>query len=166
MKLLAIIIAICLFIFSYIVIQEGDSSSQVENLALRPNSIPLGNTNIEPSPTRTYPTFTPMPTTTWRNGQRIPTRDELLQSWYEALLKEDYELAENTEKVMYMIYPNYFHGYKCETDCSGHEAGYNWASTNNIEDEYYCSNESESFEEGCRIFVEELEEYRVWNSEY
>ena len=84
----------------------------------------------------------------------------------QAIANGNYELADNTLKLSYALYPNYFHGYECETDCSGHEAGYNWASANDIYDEYYCSSDSESFNEGCRIFVEEAEEYRAWNSEY
>lgn len=48
-----------------------------------------------------------------------------------------------------------FHGYICTTDCSGHEAGYDWAMMNDIDDEGDCVGSSQSFIEGCRAYVEE-----------
>jgi hypothetical protein len=48
-----------------------------------------------------------------------------------------------------------FHGYDCTDDCSGHEAGYEWAEENDIDDEDECESHSESFNEGCRAYVEE-----------
>lgn len=49
----------------------------------------------------------------------------------------------------------YFHGYACTEDCSGHEAGYEWAEENGISDEYDCDGNSYSFIEGCNAYVEE-----------
>jgi hypothetical protein len=40
---------------------------------------------------------------------------------------------------------NTFSGYDCTEDCSGHEAGYNWAEENYISDEYDCDGNSNSF---------------------
>lgn len=51
--------------------------------------------------------------------------------------------------------PRYFGRYECTDDCSGHEAGYNWAEENGIEDEGDCGGNSNSFIEGCRAYVEE-----------
>ncbi len=48
-----------------------------------------------------------------------------------------------------------FNGYECTEDCSGHEAGYNWAEENSISDEYDCDGNSNSFNEGCVSYVEE-----------
>lgn len=48
-----------------------------------------------------------------------------------------------------------FHGYDCLDDCGGHEAGYEWAEENDISDEGDCDGNSESFNEGCRAYVEE-----------
>jgi len=48
-----------------------------------------------------------------------------------------------------------FHGYECTEDCSGHEAGYEWAEENNISDENDCDGNSASFIEGCIIYVRE-----------
>lgn len=50
---------------------------------------------------------------------------------------------------------NTFNGYECTEDCSGHEAGYNWAEENDISDEYDCDGNSNSFNEGCVSYVEE-----------
>ena len=48
-----------------------------------------------------------------------------------------------------------FYGYECTEDCSGHEAGYNWAEENYIDDIYDCDGNSNSFNEGCEAYVEE-----------
>lgn len=45
--------------------------------------------------------------------------------------------------------------FECTDDCSGHEAGYNWAEENEIDDDSYCNTESSSFNEGCASYVEE-----------
>jgi hypothetical protein len=48
-----------------------------------------------------------------------------------------------------------FKGYPCTRDCSGHEAGYEWAEENGIDDPDDCGGNSESFIEGCRAYAEE-----------
>jgi hypothetical protein len=48
-----------------------------------------------------------------------------------------------------------FGGNPCLTDCSGHQAGYDWAEQNDIDDEYDCNTPSNSFNEGCQSYVEE-----------
>jgi hypothetical protein len=46
-----------------------------------------------------------------------------------------------------------FHGYECLDDCSGHEAGYEWAELHMIFDPDDCGGNSQSFIEGCRAFA-------------
>ncbi len=48
-----------------------------------------------------------------------------------------------------------FRGYNCTDDCSGHEAGYDWAARNDITDERDCDGNGQSFNEGCQAYVEE-----------
>ena len=48
-----------------------------------------------------------------------------------------------------------FGGYECTEDCSGHQAGYDWAEQNGIDDESSCSTPSDSFNQGCESYVEE-----------
>lgn len=48
-----------------------------------------------------------------------------------------------------------FNGYSCTDDCSGHEAGYEWAENNGIDNLYDCDGDSDSFIEGCESYVEE-----------
>ena len=48
-----------------------------------------------------------------------------------------------------------FGEYGCTEDCSGHEAGYEWASNNDIYDQDDCSGNSQSFIEGCWQYVED-----------
>lgn len=46
--------------------------------------------------------------------------------------------------------------WECTKDCSGHEAGYEWASDNNIYDSSQCDGNSESFIEGCEAYANEM----------
>jgi len=48
-----------------------------------------------------------------------------------------------------------FNDYECTEDCSGHQAGYDWAEDNGIETEDDCGGNSDSFIEGCMSYVEE-----------
>lgn len=48
-----------------------------------------------------------------------------------------------------------FMGYSCTDNCSGHEAGYNWAEENEIDDPDKCGGNSSSFIEGCQAYAEE-----------
>ena len=48
-----------------------------------------------------------------------------------------------------------FHGFDCTVDCSGHQAGYDWAERHDITDEDNCGGNSESFIEGCKAYVRE-----------
>jgi hypothetical protein len=48
-----------------------------------------------------------------------------------------------------------FGGYECTEDCSGHEAGYEWAEDNGIYSFDDCGGNSDSFIEGCQAYVEE-----------
>jgi hypothetical protein len=49
-----------------------------------------------------------------------------------------------------------YKGYRCTKDCSGHIAGYRWASEKGIDDEYDCpgSGTHPSFWEGCKSKTE------------
>ncbi|UVE17163.1 hypothetical protein NVV93_16485 [Pseudomonas sp. LS44] len=47
-----------------------------------------------------------------------------------------------------------FDDYECTDDCSGHQAGYDWAEENDIDDESACDTPSNSFNEGCQSYVE------------
>lgn len=48
-----------------------------------------------------------------------------------------------------------FHGYQCIGDCSGHEAGYQWAEDMEIFEPDACGGKSKSFIEGCQAWAEE-----------
>lgn len=51
-----------------------------------------------------------------------------------------------------------FHGYEFTQDCSGHEAGYQWAEEHDIHDPDNCGGNSESFIEGCRAYAEQQDD--------
>lgn len=46
----------------------------------------------------------------------------------------------------------------CTTDCSGHIAGFEWAKSNDVWKHEKCVGYSNSFVEGCRIFVDEIKD--------
>ena len=48
-----------------------------------------------------------------------------------------------------------FAGDGCTEDCSGHEAGAQWAAEHGIDDPDDCGGKSWSFEEGCRAYAED-----------
>ena len=45
---------------------------------------------------------------------------------------------------------------RCTQDCSGHDAGWQWAQDHDVTDSSECSG-SGSFEDGCEAYVEELD---------
>lgn len=47
--------------------------------------------------------------------------------------------------------------YGCTSDCSGHDAGFEWAQERELTDRYECSGNSQSFIEGCEAYFDELE---------
>ena len=51
--------------------------------------------------------------------------------------------------------PRTFEGYPCTVDCSGHEAGYEWAEEKGLDDPDDCGGNSNSFIEGCMAYAEE-----------
>jgi hypothetical protein len=64
------------------------------------------------------------------------------------------------------LWADSFNGYPCTDDCSGHEAGYEWAKDNYINDEDDCASQSQSFSEGCVTYVQENSEYKIPNYRY
>ncbi|OJU08829.1 MAG: hypothetical protein BGN86_03675 [Caulobacterales bacterium 68-7] len=51
-----------------------------------------------------------------------------------------------------------YRGAGCTDDCSGHEAGYEWAELHGIEDPDDCGGNSYSFIEGCVLYAQERAE--------
>jgi len=46
-----------------------------------------------------------------------------------------------------------FHGYKCTSNCSGHQAGWDWAEKKGIYNASDCGGKSTSFIEGCKAYA-------------
>ncbi|MBA1374958.1 hypothetical protein [Sphingomonas ursincola] len=91
---------------------------------------------------------------------------------YEGEAESDSSYGETGEVVAGETYDEYderrdaldgeqgsYAGSGCTVDCSGHEAGYNWASDNGITDPDSCGGNSWSFVEGCRAYAEENADY-------
>ena len=51
--------------------------------------------------------------------------------------------------------PLTFEGFECTQDCSGHQAGYEWAEEQGITNPDDCGGKSESFIEGCIAYAEQ-----------
>jgi hypothetical protein len=51
--------------------------------------------------------------------------------------------------------PPQFKGFTCTVDCSGHEAGYEWARVNGVTSVDECTGNSASFIEGCTAYAVE-----------
>ena len=58
-----------------------------------------------------------------------------------------------------------FHGYPCTVDCSGHEAGYQWAERRGLEDPADCGGNSQSFIEGCEAYAAEVQQQMIEDGE-
>jgi len=61
--------------------------------------------------------------------------------------------------------------WECTDDCSGHEAGYEWAEDQGITDSDDCGGNSNSFIEGCEAYANEYqqeteEEYDDYEDNY
>jgi len=57
--------------------------------------------------------------------------------------------------------------WSCTGDCSGHEAGYDWAEDKGITDPYDCDGNSNSFIEGCEAYAnEQIEERYEYEQDY
>lgn len=88
-----------------------------------------------------------------------------LDNNYNETLKEDNEIIDdhnNEESVTEDSIYDYdetvtSENWTCTDDCSGHEAGYEWAEENGIIDPYDCDGNSDSFIEGCEAYANEYQ---------
>lgn len=86
----------------------------------------------------------------------------------EAVSPADFDESAAQDRAMddlaYESYGSIGEPYGCTDDCSGHEAGFEWAKENGITDGS-CYGNSVSFVEGCQAygeaFDEKVDEYRV-----
>lgn len=61
--------------------------------------------------------------------------------------------------LLFLFAPAYAQDFdNCTEDCSGHQAGYEWAEENGITDPDDCDGRSQSFIEGCEAWAEESSE--------
>lgn len=68
---------------------------------------------------------------------------------------DDENISESNQYAEDNPQGNSWNGYECTSDCSGHEAGYDWALDNNVTDESSCDGKSNSFNEGCEQYISE-----------
>ena len=73
---------------------------------------------------------------------------------YGVFFSEDTSEQSNTHNdVKYNTQYNQFYGYDCTDDCSGHQAGWDWAENKGINNMSDCGGKSASFKEGCWAYV-------------
>ncbi len=111
--------------------------------------IPQENNFIPSNPANTLPNF--WDGYQWASDNSVSSFDAC-QSKFGTGFSEDG--CNEYVKKNYSGY-NTFYSYDCTEDCSGHEAGYEWAEENDIQDTYDCEGNSDSFIEGCESYVEE-----------
>lgn len=70
---------------------------------------------------------------------------------------EDEAIERAKEDLDYETYSSIGMPYGCTDDCAGHEAGFEWAKSNEITDGL-CGGNSQSFIEGCEAYSEAIEE--------
>lgn len=79
---------------------------------------------------------------------------------------EDAARDRAVDDLSYESYSSIGQPYGCTDDCSGHEAGFEWAKEGGLTDGS-CYSESESFNEGCQAYADAIEdrvnEYREEN---
>lgn len=96
----------------------------------------------------------------WASDYEISNPEECKTQFEEGKARECceiYVLEDFGNSEDYFTDPDkqYFKGYECTEDCSGHEAGYSWAEESGIGSEEECTGNSQSFIEGCYAYVEE-----------
>ncbi len=96
----------------------------------------------------------------WASDYEIKDPEECKNQFEEGKARECceiYVLEDFGNSEDYFTDPDkqYFKGYECTEDCSGHEAGYSWAEESGIGSEEECTGNSQSFIEGCYAYVEE-----------
>lgn len=67
-------------------------------------------------------------------------------------------IADVSANLADSTYEGESYAYGCTSDCSGHEAGWAYAAENGVTDAAECGGStSQSFDEGCVAYAEELE---------
>lgn len=85
--------------------------------------------------------------------RRIAGSDQVIEAAPDAASKPD-RAAYAEAEVQGTTYADQDEPYGCTDDCSGHEAGYQWADHNDVTDPDDCGGDSQSFIEGCQAHVE------------
>jgi Tfp pilus assembly protein PilV len=61
------------------------------------------------------------------------------------------------ENLQGSTYQDNFGSAGCTSDCSGHDAGFDWAQNRGLSDRSECSGNSNSFIEGCEAYFDQVE---------
>lgn len=93
------------------------------------------------------------------NNQRLAADEDRLsadQSTQAAMFADTSEDAAATAQAALedTTYADQGRPYGCTEDCSGHDAGYEWAGENDVTDPDDCGGNSQSFIEGCKARAE------------
>jgi hypothetical protein len=91
---------------------------------------------------------------TGSSGSGYRYADEAISS---ADFDEDVARDRAMDDLVYESYGSIGEPYGCTDDCSGHEAGFEWAKENGVTDGS-CYGDSVSFQEGCHAYGEAIEE--------
>src|SRR4051812_42676007 len=72
--------------------------------------------------------------------------------------QEDQASEQAEERLADASYEDVGDTSQCTEDCSGHDAGFEWARDHDVTDSTECSGDSQSFVEGCEAYASAHEE--------
>jgi len=86
---------------------------------------------------------------------------------YQGYSNQDYPEQDYSDQDYAPDVPVTSDNWNCTSDCSGHEAGYEWASEHGIAHPDDCGGKSNSFIEGCQAYAnEQIDESGNYDYEY
>jgi hypothetical protein len=79
------------------------------------------------------------------------TADSAADDYDDAIARAEYQFGDET-------FEDVGDTSECTEDCSGHEAGFDWARENGLSDPSECGGNSDSFIEGCEAYTTALQD--------
>lgn len=86
------------------------------------------------------------------DGSEASERHEVAEATLEVATEQA------TDEVSAGTFEEYGDESTCTEDCSGHDAGFEWAKENGVTDSSECGGSSQSFIEGCEAYAEAIDE--------
>jgi hypothetical protein len=108
-----------------------------------------------PAPVSAAVSASPVPSGATSVGTKMFIPDEFKRAADSAPQYSNTTKYSNATPISSSNYSSSSYSGGCTMDCSGHNAGYEWAQENNITDTSYSNGNSESFNEGVQAYAQE-----------